>query len=146
MRNAFKWIALTIGCVVFSVDAQAQVSVTTYGTNAVGINTNTGSKFDFELKTFANRSFENLVFEPTGFFNFSEKENHSFGVGLGLILDVGDSDFLTALSIPVNLQVHPMKDFRQLSLILELAPVFNADDLALRHLWGVRYTFGSTKQ
>jgi hypothetical protein len=47
--------------------------VTSYSIYALGINTNQNKTISGELKTFANRSFEDLLLEIDGFYNYDFK-------------------------------------------------------------------------
>lgn len=127
-------------------EVNAQVAVTTYGFQALGVHyqKSSSSKFAAEIKVFANRDLEDVALDAAVFFNFRPREYHRFSVGLGVHLT--DSEmFNEYIFIPVQLEVTPFQNFRRLTLVIELAPVtpnYEFYDLGLRHLWGIRYRFG----
>ncbi|MDZ7775432.1 MAG: hypothetical protein U5L09_07365 [Bacteroidales bacterium] len=96
------------------------------------------------MKTFANRSFEDLLVEIDGFYNFKPRKYHRFSIGIGI--NVGPFrgfDQIHAFTIPASLEVYPLQDFKRISLLFELTPeIIIEDNLNLRSLWGIRYTFG----
>ena len=130
--------------IVSSYASYAQMGVTSYSIYALGINTSQDKKISGELKTFANRSAEDLLFEINGFYNFDAREYHRFSIGLGV--NAGPFrgfDHINAFTLPFALEVYPLQDFKKFSFLIELAPEFIIEDeLHLRGLWGLRYTFG----
>ena len=140
------FLKITFVVLLFSVcfKSNAQIGVTSYGINALGINTNTSKKLYGEIKTFANTDYDNLAFEPNVFYNLKGGEYHNFAIGLGVLINpFFDFDHVRALSIPLALNVRPLKDFQRISVLYELTPQIGVDgDNNLRHLWGIRYTLG----
>ncbi len=130
--------------IVFSIQIYGQISVTSYSIYAFGINTNQNKKLNLELKTFTNRSFDNLLFEFNGFYNFRPKTYHKISIGLGLNVQPSNGDFINAFTMPFDIEIYPLQDFKRLSLIFEICPEYyiNSDDFNLRSLWGIRYRFG----
>ncbi|MCB0663967.1 MAG: hypothetical protein KDC24_14565, partial [Saprospiraceae bacterium] len=114
-----------------------------YSIYSLGINTSQTKAVSGEAKIFANRDFDDLLLELDFFYNFKERKYHRFSVGAGINSFVFDNlDPFYSIVIPTQLEVFPLKDFRQLSLMLEFAPqILIDDDLVFRHLWGIRYTF-----
>lgn len=78
------------------------------------------------------------------FYNFKPGAYHRFSVGLGLnALPFGEFDQIQALTIPAQIEIYPLQDFKKLSLLFELTPEFVVEgDINIRSLWGIRYTFG----
>ncbi|BDC98662.1 hypothetical protein [Persicobacter psychrovividus] len=128
--------------------ANAQIGVSSYGINAVSVNTPTNKMISGELKTFANRDFEDLLFELDGFYNFKAGTYHRFSAGLGIAFSPFISnDRMYAVTVPLSLELYPLQDLKQISLLFEVAPEFLIDNpTRLRTLWGIRYTFGSTSK
>ncbi len=143
MRLFFRLTVLTL-LLMLRVDTYAQMGVTSYSIYAIGINTSQNKTFSGEVKIFANRSFSDLLIELDGFYNFKTRNFHRFSIGLGL--NVGPFrgfDHIYALTIPLALEIYPLKDFRKISLLFELTPELVVEgDVHLRNLWGIRYTFG----
>lgn len=126
-----------------SMESFCQIGVTSYSVYSIGVNTSQNKRISGELKTFANRPFEDISLELDGFYNFNPRPYHRFSVGLGINVNpfLGDDQFY-AFTIPVSLQIYPLQDFKRLSLLFELTPEILAEGNAnLRSLWGIRYTF-----
>lgn len=128
----------------FSLKSYSQLGVTSYSIYALGINTSQNKMISGELKIFANKAIGDLLMEIDGFYNFKPRTYHRFSIGLGL--NVGpfrDYDNIHALTIPSQLEIYPLKEFKKLSLLFELTPeIVIEDGISLRSLWGIRYTFG----
>jgi hypothetical protein len=144
-----KLLLLLVFMFAINWNTKAQMGVTGYSVYALGINTSQKKTISAELKTFANRSITNLLMEADVFYNFHPKKYHRFSVGVGL--NAGpfrDFDPFNAFTLPVQLEIHPLQKFRKLSLMLELAPelYIETDDVRLRTLWGIRYTFGKREK
>ncbi len=143
MKKRFTFLLFSL-LIAAAVQLKAQMGVTSYSIYALGINTSQNKKISGELKTFANRSVEDLLFEIDGFYNFEPREYHRFSIGLGI--NVGPFrgfDHIRAFTLPVALEIHPLQDFKRFSFLFELTPEFIVEDeLHLRGLWGLRYTFG----
>jgi hypothetical protein len=133
-------------CSTSIIKVYSQISLTSYSIYAFGVNTNQDKKLNFEFKVFGNRNINELFLEPTVFYNFKPKEYHKISLGLGANLDMSYNDLLSAVTIPFDVEIMPLQDFKRLSLIIELCPeIYIEDDPSLRCLWGVRYRFGERK-
>lgn len=143
MKIPFVIIAITF-LVTLSVTSYAQIGVTSYSIYALGVNTSQNKTISGEFKIFANRAFDDLLMEIDVFYNFKPRTYHRFSVGLGL--NAGPFrkfDHIHAFTIPAQIEIYPLQDFKNLSLLFELAPeIVIEDDLNIRSLWGIRYTFG----
>lgn len=134
----------TIFLLVLSINSYAQISITSYSIYALGISTSQNKAISGELKTFANSSVTNLWLEADVFYNFKPKPYHRFSIGLGVKTEpfVGFDQF-RALTIPAQLEIFPLQDFKKVSIMFEIAPEFiDQDDVYVRSLWGIRYSFG----
>lgn len=130
-------------CLLSSLNCFSQVKVTSYSIYAIGVSNTFNELFSGEIKVFTNQgSLENTSIELSGSYNFQAQEFHRFsvGAGFGLIPESGEQAFF---SIPLTLEIFPIQSFKQLSFVIEAAPeiYFNDDNLNLRHLWGIRYSF-----
>lgn len=138
-----KTIKTIILLLLISASGYAQVSVTSYSIYAFSASVPVSKKFDTELKIFTNKGMiENTSFELNGMYKFKSREFHQFssGLGFGVTPSSGESAFF---SIPVAFEFWPIQTFKRLSILFEAAPeiYFNDDNVNLRHLWGIRYTF-----
>ena len=128
---------------LLNTKAYSQVGITAYSINALGFNTSQNVRVSGELKMFANRSFDDLMFELDCFLNLNAREYHRFSVGLGLnVRPFWESDNVYALTIPTSVEIYPIKDLKKVSLLFELAPeILGEGEVNLRFLWGIRYSF-----
>lgn len=139
-------VAIFIALLCF--DSYSQMGVTSYSIYSLGINTSQNKPISGELKTFANRTIDDLLMEVDVFYNFKPRNYHRFSIGLGL--NVGpfrEFDNINAITLPAQLEIFPLQEFKKLSLLFELTPEFIVEgDLNLRSLWGIRYTFGELRE
>jgi hypothetical protein len=122
----------------------AQIGVTSYGTNALGINTSKEKLITGELKAYFSRDIDLMAFELSGLYNFKKSDYHQFsaGIGFSVIPFLGEA-MVYSITIPVQLEVFPLQNFKHLSFIIEVAPEYQLDEIfGFQHLWGIRYTFG----
>jgi hypothetical protein len=127
-----------------SLECYSQISVSGYTNYVVGINTNKEKRISFEAKVFANNYIEDLPVEFNAFYNFKTKEYHRISIGLGVNLSPFNSiDQMNSIVIPTSLEIFPMKDFKRIAIVFELTPEIRIEDeVVLRSLLGIRYTFG----
>ncbi len=141
-RNYFKYIVFLT---LFSIsnNTSAQLAVTGYSSYVFGINTEKTKKISFEMKIFANNYIDNLPIELNAFYNFKTKEYHRFSIGIGLnVSPFRGFDEVNAIVVPASLEIFPIKDFKRIAVVLELTPEFRVeDDVTIRSLLGIRYTF-----
>lgn len=132
----------------FSVEIHSQLGITNYSLHVFGLSTNQNNKLSAEIKTFANVSFDMVQMEIDIFYNFKAKDYHRFSVGLGLNAYpfIGD-DHIHGLTIPLALEAYPLPQFKRLSILYEISGMLVVEGgLALRNLFGIRYTFGDSNQ
>jgi hypothetical protein len=120
------------------------MGITSYSIYAIGFNTSQNKRISGEIKTFANRSIDDIDLEVNCFFNFKPRQYHRFSIGFGLnILPFKEFDRVYALTIPTSIEIYPLQDFKKISILFELTPeILPEDGVNLRSLWGIRYTFG----
>ena len=143
MKKLTKLFVFTI-IVTFCIDTNSQIGITSYSIYALGINTSQNRIISAELKTFANRDIDDLLMEADVFFNFKPGNYHRFSVGVGInIGPFQEGDLIYALTVPLEIEIYPFQNFKKISLLFELTPEITGDNnLNLRNLWGIRYTFG----
>ena len=133
-------IFLNLLFLMLASSGMSQVKITGYSIYAVGVSVPLNEKFSADLKTYLNRSIEDVDFEITGFYNFKPGDFHQFHVGVGLGLNPYSAD--EYFSIPVVLEFYPLQSFKRFSCVFELAPEINFEDsVNLRYLWGISYSF-----
>ncbi|MDP4209553.1 MAG: hypothetical protein Q8928_12135 [Bacteroidota bacterium] len=143
MMKNLKAILLIV-LVSMSVNSYSQIGITGYSINALGVNTTQNKPLSCELKVFANRGeFNNTFGEFDVFYNFKPGQYHRFSLGAGFrAMPFNSNNTQTAITIPAAIEIYPLKDFKKISVLFELAPEFYENSTNLRSLWGLRYTFG----
>lgn len=128
------------------INGISQMGVTSYSIYALGINTSQNVRLSGELKLFLNRSVEDVLMEVDGFYNFKPREYHRFSIGLGFNSGPFSESEIYAIIVPAEIEVTPLKDNKRISILFEFAPGLNDDDIDIRWLWGIRYSFGKSKE
>lgn len=143
MKKPFVFLFCLAASILVSPNLFSQAGITSYSIYALGVNTNTQRMISGEMKMFANREIENLLLEADVFYNYKAGNYHRFAIGLGLNFGpFREFDHVHALTIPALIEIYPLKEFRRLSVLFELAPeILMENDLHVRTLWGIRYTF-----
>jgi hypothetical protein len=130
---------------LISFRSYSQMSVTSYSIYALGVNTSKDKMISGELKTFLNRDLDDITFELSGMYNFKASDYHRFSVGLGAVFTPFKSDSddgFDAISVPVQLEIFPLQDFKRLAFVIEFSPHWVAETTpSFQYLWGIRYTF-----
>ncbi len=141
MKKIIK-LSVVFVLLIIASTAYSQIGVTYYSSNIVAVNTCRDNKISVELKMFTNNNIEDLPVELDVFYNLKSYEHHKFSVGAGLKLEPLSGEN-AAVTIPFLLEVYPLTEFKKLSLLFELAPeIYFEDQVKLRSLIGLRYTFG----
>ena len=132
MKNLLRFTVLIV-FLVLADKARAQFAVTSYSFYAIGVNTTQNKKLSGDI-----------LVEADLFYHFNPGAYHRFSVGAGI--NTGPFrgfDPINALTIPLELEIYPLQNFKRFSVIVELTPELMAEgDPFLRSLWGIRYTFG----
>lgn len=125
----------------------AQLSITGYSTFAIGAETKLYKKFSGEFRVFTNDVLEDVNAEVQFFYGFRPREYHQLKVGFGINGGLFSLEG-NAFQIPIQLVIFPLRDLKRLAFVIEVTPQFlepespTPDQIVLRNLWGVRYTFG----
>ncbi len=142
-----KLITTTLFLMLFSA-VNAQVGITSYSIFALGVNTDQNKRISGEVKLLGNRNLDIIQLEPTVFYNFKPRAYHRFSLGVGVnFAPFLEFDRVQWFVFPVQLEVYPLQNFKQLSLMFEFSPEIGVEDgVAVRNLWGIRYSFGKNKE
>ena len=143
MRKVTRYFVIGF-LLTLSLESYSQMGLTSYSVYALGINTSQNKVISGEMKTFANRNLDDLMFEIDCFYNFKQKTYHRFSIGLGLNTSPfkGD-DIVYSINLPAEIEIFPLQDFKKLSLLFELTPEWiDSENINIRSLWGIRYSFG----
>lgn len=136
-------IFLFILIITFTNQLHSQISITNYSLSTLGVNTSQEKRVSGEIKVFSMLHASELQTELGMFFNFKARDYHRFSVGLGVVLyPFAGFDNIYAFTLPMQLGVFPLQNFKRLSLLYELSPMLVAEsDIGFRNLFGIRYTF-----
>ncbi len=132
---------------LFSSATNAQLSITGYSTFAIGAETKLYKKVNGEFRIFTNNILDESNMEVQFYYGFNPKRYHQIRLGAGINGNIFYGEVNT-LQIPLQLQIFPIQDNKKLALLIEFAPQWliydplNPETLILRHLWGIKYTFG----
>ncbi|RIH62891.1 hypothetical protein D1164_22690 [Mariniphaga sediminis] len=142
MKKYLKLILL-LSITLIIKSSFAQISFSTYSLQAIGISTDNDKKISGELKAFLNRESEDIILEPTIFYNFKQHDYHQISVGIGFSArPFAEIDGVNGLTIPVQLEISPIEKVKNFSVLMELTPqVGDNFSSEIRTLWGIRYTF-----
>ncbi len=140
MKHVIK-VILLFTLLIITKETSAQIAATTYSVYSIGLSTDNNNKISGELKLFLNKEYADLVFEPTVFYNFPQKDFYQLSMGLGINLSPFDEvDVANVVTLPLQLEITPFEKIKNLSVLTEVAPEFG-DNSGVRLLWGIRYTF-----
>ena len=135
-----KIFVVLLLCIWGSSGVFSQIGVTAYFRNVLEVNTDKQKTISGGLKVALNNTLSDTSFELSGMYNFKAEAYHRFSMGAGIILD-SFQDF--GISVPIQLEVFPLQNFKRLSFVAEVAPLWLTADseAAFRYLSGIRYTF-----
>lgn len=132
--------------------AYSQTGITSYNLNVIAVNfdihKSENSSIVLEVKQFAEYDswkdeFGNTSTELDLHFKFKKHEYHRFSLGFGFNVDFFNEGTHNAVVLPIGLEVFPIPNFKKISIQYEFAPMyFLEDNLRLRNLLGIKYSFG----
>ena len=131
-------------CIGIGANVFSQVSVTAYFGNVLEVNIGKKKMISGDLKVALNNTLFDTSFELSGMYNFEAKDYHRFSVGVGVMLAPFQSgNSYCGISVPLQLEIFPLQNFKRLSFVTEFAPQWTAaySEAAFRYLAGIRYTF-----
>ena len=101
-----------------------------------------GDSSDFLKLTIFFEYFEESTIEITGNCNILKFEKYDIYLGVGLNIEPfeGHPDPVNAIVIPLGLQIFPIEEYKNLSLVFEVAPEIS-EKFSIRPLWGIKYYF-----
>ena len=130
-------------CIWAGSNVFSQIGVTAYFGNIMEVNTDKQKVISGALKVALNNTLYDTSFELSGMYNLKATDYHRFSMGVGVMLaPFQDKDSYRGISIPAQMEVFPLQNFKRLSLVAEVAPQWTTDsEAAFRYLAGIRYTF-----
>ena len=134
---------LIIAFLFVAVSSYSQTELTGYSNYAIGVKQNFSKRLSAEIKIFTNTGgLQYSAFDLSLLYGFKPGEYHRFSMGFGVSSFPFDGG-LNSFFVPLVLEIYPVKELKRFSLVIELAPEFDAAEfLNLQQLWGIRYSFG----
>jgi hypothetical protein len=143
-----KNLPLIVILIIFSSSGvSSQLSLTAYSTYAIGVETKLHKNLSGEFRIYTNDILDDTNMEAQFYYGFSPRKYHQFRIGAGINANIFDGEVNT-LQLPVQLHIFPFQELKRLAFVIEFAPQWfihdpiSTDNLILRNLWGVRYSFG----
>ncbi|MBK9255071.1 MAG: hypothetical protein IPM42_06245 [Saprospiraceae bacterium] len=127
--------------------ATSQLTTTAYSTYAIGIETKLTKDLSGEFRIYTNNILDDTNMEAQFYYGFSPRKFHQIRIGAGINGNLFEGE-VNSLQMPVQLHIFPFQDLKRLAFVIEFAPQWftydpiGTDNLILRNLWGLRYTFG----
>lgn len=136
MKKNFSIVLFLISLSTFS-----QLKTTGYFNAEIGISYQFSNKFQAELRINDNL-FSEFSTELSLFYKFVNKEDYNLNIGFGVNSFLfKEFDRIESLLIPLQLEITPFKNIKNLGFVLETAYHFAEQDYGLRNSVGIRYIF-----
>ncbi|MEZ5056930.1 MAG: hypothetical protein R2879_07800 [Saprospiraceae bacterium] len=142
--KTFKTLLFLSFLFLFSKNGFSQLGISSYNFSVLAVGFNYEKPVSAELKLFANLPLELVVLELDAFYNFKPKTWHRFSIGVG----INAQEFVPLqLVFPLQLEVYPLQNLKNLSLLFELSPGYEFEyEPIVRYMWGFRYLLDSKKE
>jgi len=142
--------------IIFSIKEKsyAQIGISSYNFDVIAVNFDLiktdNSSLVVEIKQFAK--YDNwgdtkgdTSTELDLHYKFKKREYHRFSIGVGFKGELFHESGENNVIFPLGLEVFPIPNFKKISLQYECAPGISTtgENLSLRNLIGIRYSFGS---
>jgi hypothetical protein len=121
------------------LNSSGQVGISIYNTKAMGVGFPLNKRLFGEVKAYSNMYIASMRMEGDFCVNLKRTETLNIYAGFGAIIVPYSGDYVS-FSVPLGLQISPFESLRKLSLVMEIAPEIS-DEVYLRSLWGLRYSF-----
>lgn len=136
---------LITGFIILStiINGFSQISVAYYQSAGakIAIAHNFTDRIWAEARVYGNAFTNNFTPEAALLYNVIQKENHSVYIGAG-----GNVNGYQGFILPMGVQVRPLRDFRNLSLLIEFQPMYDFNTYyILQTSFGFRYHFKTVK-
>ena len=125
----------------------SQLSLSGYSTFAFGVETKVYKNWNGEFRFYTNNILDDTEMEVQIYYGFSPKKYHQIRLGAGFNGNAIQGE-ANSLQIPLQLIIFPLQQTKNLAITVELAPQWfihdpiGTDNVVLRNLWAIRYTFG----
>jgi hypothetical protein len=137
MKTKKLIFTLIFGTIFFNSYSQISASFYQNESNskiAIGYEFNDKLWSDFRL--YSGTNIENITPEIVLNYNFIKKEKYETYIGAGIVLNN-----INGLVIPIGIGIKPFENLKNLSLNIELNPLYEIDfeDVFIRGFIGIRY-------
>lgn len=139
MKTKKLFFTLILGVIYFNSYSQISASFYQNESNSkIAIGYEFNDKLWTDLRLYSGTNIDNITPEIVLNYNVVRKEKYDTYIGAGVVLNN-----INGIIIPVGLGIKPFENLRNLSLNIELNPLYEIDleDLFIRGFIGVRYIF-----
>ncbi|HZV68515.1 MAG TPA: hypothetical protein VFG10_03195 [Saprospiraceae bacterium] len=142
MPSVFRSGLLAVLLLMFS-HLDAQLFISNFEKFGLGIGTRSAQPFILEARIGTNNRLVDTRIELAGLYQLQDETYHSISAGIAIALSPFADVTNIGLTIPVQLEIFPIPDFKRIALFIEAGPEFllDQDEVDLRHTWGFRYYF-----
>jgi hypothetical protein len=123
-----------------SISSFSQFKITGYFDAEIGINYSFLDDFQAEIRINDDLGID-FSAELSLLYQFIKKENYNLNTGIGISYFLFSDSDLESMYIPLQIEILPFKNLRNLGLVLETAYHFSQIENGLRNSVGIRYIF-----
>jgi len=124
-----------------SIASFSQFKISGYFDSEIGVSYQFNSKFQTALRVNDNQ-FTEFTTELILLYNIIKKDDYNLNLGFGInTLLFREFDQIESLLIPLQLEILPFKNNKNLGFVIETAFHFLEQDYGLRNTIGIRYIF-----
>ncbi|MFT6959503.1 MAG: hypothetical protein ACJA17_000596 [Polaribacter sp.] len=123
-----------------SISSFSQFKITGYFDAKIGINYSFLDDFQAEIRINDDLGID-FSAALSLLYQFIKKENYNLNTGIGISYFLFSDSDLESMYIPLQIEILPFKNLRNLGLVLETAYHFSEIENGLRNSVGIRYIF-----
>jgi hypothetical protein len=123
-----------------SISSFSQFKITGYFDAEIGINYSFLDDFQAEIRMNDDLGID-FSAALSLLYQFIKKENYNLNTGIGISYFLFSDSDLESMYIPLQIEILPFKNLRNLGLVLETAYHFSQIENGLRNSVGIRYIF-----
>jgi hypothetical protein len=123
-----------------SISSFSQFKITGYFDAEIGINYSFLDDFQAEIRMNDDLGID-FSAALSLLYQFIKKENYNLNTGIGISYFLFSDSDLDSMYIPLQIEILPFKNLRNLGLVLETAYHFSQIENGLRNSVGIRYIF-----
>jgi hypothetical protein len=123
-----------------SISSFSQFKITGYFDAEIGINYSFLDDFQAEIRMNDDLGID-FSAALSLLYQFIKKENYNLNTGIGISYFLFSDSDLESMYIPLQIEILPFKNLRNLGLVLETAYHFSKIENGLRNSVGIRYIF-----